>query len=232
MPFCPACGVEVETPVRECPLCQTPIPDLKLPETEAAYPDTKSLPMVSSGRKRIITWSLISAALLMSFLLSMTTDLLREGEIENSRYVMASTLMAWLVVTNLIFLHGRFVVQVLLLTITVVAYLAGIDLCHKGLYWFLPLGLPIAAMTSLALFWLRFTWKGLRMRKANFWGMVLITVTNFCMGLNLLISAFDDEATLDWSLIVLAALLPLAALLFYIHYVLAKRVDFSKFFHV
>ena len=233
MPYCGQCGVEVENGVKACPLCAFEIPVLaQVAEGEAAYPASRLPIDAPAGRRRRATWLGLSFCILASFLIVLASDLVRNGEITWSRYALSSLGLLWLLASWMLLLFRHVWLVYLCSFASVVGFLALIDVCHEGLFWFLRLGLPIAAMVFAMGGLLHLFARKTRVRGAMLIGVFFLLLIVFCFGLELLLSGFLGAVALSWSFIVLSIAGPLAVFLFYYHARLSPQIDLKRLFHV
>ncbi len=239
MAYCSRCGVEVDEYTDYCPLCEAPIQrfdehgEPRLP----AYPqEDRERPEDRSERTRIrrmIALQIISTVVATPLVVVLATDLLLGRHVTWSGYVVASLVAAW-AYAAVPLLAPRRPGLILLIDVGVTAgYLAALDLFSGALEWFVPLGVPLigaVAVVAVAIWFL-----SVRSRRlgANLAGFIVVGIAVICVITETVVEAYlETSIALDWSLIVAVAILPIAAFTFYLHYVLSKRVDFKRHFHV
>jgi hypothetical protein len=232
MPYCAQCGVEVNNGVDACPLCGFSVPILSGEAVDPSpYPEIRLPADSAPGTRRRLIWQVFTLILAVSFAIVLSSDLVKHEAITWSRYALSALGLVWLCATfALIFFRHAWLVY-LGWFLSMVGFLALVDLGHEGLFWFLPLGLPMAGMAfaSMALMHLLYH-RGLR--GALWWGCIAILLIVLSFGLDLLISGFLGAVSLTWSFIVLSIGGPLAVFLFYYHFRLGRRIDLKRVFHV
>ncbi len=234
MPYCPRCGVEVDTGRETCPLCDTEIP-APVRETgtgESRYPDVDTPGTPSNRQQRVILWSVITALMFIAFLVCLSVNLLLEDSLTWGGYAMSGIGAGWIFLSLLIwfFRNPRVIISGFFLSST--GLLALLDFIDGKHHWFLTLGLPLAGMTTLLVILSVLTGIFLQEKKANLAGFIFLYITIFCIGIDLLISGFIGEVSLSWSFIVMASLLPLAGLLLAYHYLLSRFMNLESYFHL
>jgi hypothetical protein len=113
-----------------------------------------------------------------------------------------------------------------------VGFIALVDVCHEGLFWFLHLGLPISSIIFATAGLLHLLARRAKVRGALLIGLFFVILIIICFGLELLISGFLGNLQLSWSFIVLSIAGPLAVFLFYYHVKLSPQIDLKRLFHV
>ena len=233
MPYCGECGVELDNGVTACPLCSYTVPTIECKEeVEPRYPGLRAPLAAPSGMRRRATWLGFSFCILASFLIVLASDLVRTGEITWSRYALCALGVVWLQASWILLLFRHRWLVYLLSFASTVGFLALIDACHEGLFWFLRLGLPITAMVFCSVGLLHLLGRVTRLRGAMLLGIFFLVTIVFCFGLELLVSGFLGGVDLGWSYIVLAICGPLAVFLFYYHVKLSPQIDLKRLFHV
>ena len=238
MPYCPYCGVEVDMETRKCPLCETDIP--KVPEgmkVSREYPlqehELKYLrrPFTLKERKAVL-W-LVSLILLIPFTVVLVVDLYLNHSVTWSMIAVLALGEIWLIIAVALFQRKFW--NIFLSFFLIIVLLSFLIACFAGaleeyLQWNLPITM-IAALSALgcSIYGRRTREKGLNILGAGFWGVAV-----FCIGLDLLIGFNLQREHLlhGWSLIVSSALLPLGALMMYLHYRFGKTFPLKRYFHV
>ncbi|MFW5785618.1 MAG: DUF6320 domain-containing protein [bacterium] len=239
MPYCSRCGVEVDEYTDFCPLCEAPIQRIDEhgePHLPAYPQEDRERPEDRSERNRIrrmIALQIVTTVLATPLVVVLVTDLLFGRHVTWSGYVVATLAAVW-AYTAIPLLAPRRPMLILALDLAVAAaYLVVLDLFSGALEWFVPLGLPlIGAVTVVAIaIWIL----SVRARRlgANLAGFIAVGIAGICVITETVVEAYLERSIfLDWSLIVAVAVLPIAAFMFYVHYVLSKRIDLKRHFHI
>lgn len=229
MPYCPKCGVEVES--NRCPLCDHLIKqDIHtIPFSHAVEIEKKKIFFSNREKKRIFHASTIFFAILVSSI-CITVDLLFDSKISWSAYPTIAVSSIALITSASIYVNGVFKGITILLLNLLMLFLLDIQIPVKN--FFLMISLPISFMTSILSFGIYITIKKSKKRGMNIPGYILIGLTIMNIFIDLLVQNFiHGIPKLTWSLITTVSLIPISLFLLYIHYVLSKKIDFSKIFH-
>lgn len=153
MSYCVNCGVELAEGERVCPLCQTEVVNPKKPWTEPSVrPYPRQVEVIVHHVDRQFAAALLGLELLIPILVTLLCDLLPDGRVSWSAYVLGAVAMVMIWV--LIPLAARRYHWLLFLSLdglSAACFLGAI--CHvAGGHWFWPLALPLtAAVTALLL---------------------------------------------------------------------------------
>lgn len=141
--YCVNCGVKLADTEQICPLCQTPVfhPDIRRQEADPLYPkDQLPVPQVTSRGAQIMA----TAVFLLPMLICSQCDLLIQGRITWSGYVIGGLLCAYTVFV----LPGWFRRPNPVVFCPVAFLAAGLFLCYINLVtggdWFLSFAFPVA----------------------------------------------------------------------------------------
>lgn len=236
MSVCVRCGVDIGAE-RICPLCMTPAGEGL---TEAAgrlgpgftAPSERAGASPAALKRRLLAAEMISFSLCLAAATVALADLALGGGLSWSLYTLAALGAVWLLSCPLL-LAKRVRTGAAAAAVAPPALLLAIDLIAAGRPWFLALGLPIALAVELGAGLASFAAIRSRRRGLNVFAYGLIAAA--------LISSVVDGAVsywmtgvlrLGWSVIVLLALLPVSAFLFYAHYRLASSATLKRFFHL
>jgi hypothetical protein len=234
MPYCPDCAVEVDDSVEVCPLCgaavqQTPV----LP--------VRGLPRLMDGPVRIVLpwqklrgriFAVLTCVLIMPLVIVCLIDML-DSRVTWSLYVIIPLACAWLYSALWLYKIRRPIQFLLGQLVVTSGLLLGLDWCHGGVNWFVSLAGPAIAAWSLWSVPMAWLLANHKVGWANGTGWCLMGITGFCLALDMLISEYTANAPVpSWSLIVLICLLPVTALLLYVHHRVRKHVNLAKWFHV
>lgn len=238
MPYCPYCGVEVDIETVECPLCGTGIPRVtEGMKPVADYPrrdhELKYDRRPYTRKERLVVLWLVSLVLLIPLTVVLVVDLFLNRAITWSVFPMLVLGSVWLMTATALFQRSFWKLFSSLVLISI-ALCFGIGIFLGSLTQFIHWQLPIiliAVVPALACFvyGCKTRQKGLNIFGAALWG-----VAAFCVGLDMLIGINGQREGLlhGWSVIVSSALLPLGALMMYIHYRFGKTFPLKRYFHV
>jgi hypothetical protein len=97
----------------------------------------------------------------------------------------------------------------------------------------LSMGIPILFFAALISHGVLYFSLRTSRRGSNIAGFILIGIGLFCGLTDILLSyQLLGSFYMNWSLIVMAAILPVTAMLLYLHYRKKKKTKFSKYFHI
>lgn len=232
MAKCPECKVIFEhTDV--CPLCGSPASE-NISSGGTPYPGNEKGPSANSNSPgfRLNLWGAVSILSLAPLLLTVSIDIIFTKSLSWSVYPAVVLLCLWLYGTSIFFFKRMALFLVLSTFLITCLMLFFIDLFSDGLSWFFPLALPL--VFSL---YANFSWAFFIIRKAKRIGFNLVAFIFFviiavCLCTDFIINLyFQAEFLFSWSIVILAALLPVGGFFIYLHYILKKSLDFKKIFH-
>ncbi|MEA2069986.1 MAG: DUF6320 domain-containing protein, partial [Asgard group archaeon] len=150
--YCSRCGVEVELGVKECPLCQTPIPKLsdEPPIFTKKYPDKPAKfdrsPRRTPKQKRILAWEIVSASLLLPLIITLLTNIIINQTVSWALYPLISIVLAWLLTTIPLLFPDKPSIIIAGEVTSIMLFLLLLDLIPDlEVDWYLRLALPILA---------------------------------------------------------------------------------------
>ena len=249
MPYCSKCGVEVDEGVKNCPLCNLPIQyfteetkkpgkqmypertDQQLkgktyPDEEIKQPGKRTLTL---KEKRIRAWEIISAFLMIPFLIVTFTDLIINATISWARFPMIALLMTWMLCTFPLVFTKRPVIMIIGIAFALISFLVLVDYFDNWNFdWIYQLALPILALVlflsvGVVILSLKVKTKGM-----NIAAFILFAVGLLNLGLDLIImSTIQGKITVTWSLFVLVPTFIIGGFLLYMHYRFTKDTDFK-----
>ena len=231
MSYCVHCGVELADSERRCPLCGTEVLNPRAPWREPAerpYPSSLETVMRRIDRRYVAL--LIGVFLLIPVCVSLLCNLLTQHAVTWSGYVAGACALLYIwCALPLFFAAPRW------------PLLLGADFAAAALYllliermtggrWFLPLGLPIAAIAAaavigLAVFFRRRAGRPLLVRTAA----VLAAGGLACLLLEVCVDLYADGAVrFSWSPYALTPCLVLAAALLTLEHRKAFKEELRK----
>jgi hypothetical protein len=240
MPYCSRCGVEVDTHIKECPLCHTPIQQLDKEEPLTSFKEKYPAPevekqknLLTSRQKRMIALEIISVVLLIPFLVLVSVDLLYNVKLTWSLYPLSAIVLAWLLSAFPLIFGKRWIFITIGEVLSIVGFLAALDLFDGRLEWFNVLALPLISITIFVISIVSFLSVKAKHRGTNIAAFIILGIGVICVGFDLIISAYYQQAyLLSWSIIVFLPCLVLGLFLLYVHYRLYQFFDFKKIFRI
>ncbi len=229
--ICPNCGVILDGGLDMCPLCQSEQDEKKYGKNKEMYPG--DILDMSEKQSRIYAWELSAIIGLSANLICIIVDLVINKGIDWSLYAITAITGLWLFITSVTFLNNKPLLLALNMSVITLGMLIIIDTLSPPVNWFIGLGLPVSLsfwlLFALFLFILRYLkWKGF-----NMLAYIFIEVSAMVIIIDIFTDLyFRDKVFIDWSAITAATLVPVAGILFFMHYRMKRGKDLSSFFHV
>lgn len=240
MAYCPKCGVEVDKNVKECPLCNFPIPDIdnmhenteinKFPEARNMYIRT----LETLRNKIFITIFLLS---IISIVILLTIGLIRSSISDYMTgliiFVMAGLIYLFIIMGYIPSLK----IGSSVFAATVILHSFLIDYVDGNIGWSLTYALPIA-ISSYAIFLLTVHFYKKGKHKNHFIFIPVYTAVGVGI-LSLIVESvisinFDGTLKITWSLVVFISLQLFAVIMTGLYNVLPEdmREKLRRVFHV
>ncbi len=241
MKYCSYCSVELDDTMDICPLCFTnasdELTDVREQERESVRasrefpdPDSKNLTPLE---KRKLFWELSVLILVSGIVVTLLIDLLTSKGITWSKYTITICVAFFIDVSllsfwrnrRLIFLGGTFLTQSLLLVL--------FDTYTFNIGWGIKLGIPILAIFYLAIIAFMVIIRITKKHGLNIIGYFFIISGTFTVGIECIIDKyFFGYIVLGWSLFVVVSIVPIALILFFVHFRLKKGRELRRLFHI
>ena len=230
MIICRQCRVELAPWMEVCPLCEVAVAD---GENSKQRRDQKYL--VEDKRnpgflKRICLQ--ITCVLLLSVIMgTLIINLAMVGHVTWSVY----PITICLIVLSYVFLLGlwraKIILQMLSGWIASAAVLMVVDL-YESDDWALKLALPLLSSINLIAMSLVLISRNVKVKGLNIVAILFIGASVLCLICEAILSKyFEDEFRLSWSVVVLACLLPVTAIIIFMHFKMKNNTDLEKIFH-
>lgn len=241
MILCNNCGVELEENMKFCPLCGKHITDVtkedeeyiqfqKTRQKERLLSDFKELTPI---QRRRLFWQLSGMILISGMIVTFIIDLIINKNITWSKYSMSTCLALFLIITLIIFLKRKILVALIGSFITTSVLLVLFDMFNKNIGWATKLGIPLVFSFYLVVFSLIKIVRNLRQRGINLIAYFLVAAGILSLCIEGIISLqVKNQLSFQWSVIAMASVLPVSAILLFIHYRLKKGTDLKRFFHI
>ncbi|WP_028973313.1 DUF6320 domain-containing protein [Spirochaeta cellobiosiphila] len=237
MPYCPRCGVEVESTRSHCPLCSTPIPTLSglIPEDElleAPVEKERMKKRLESKTKRRIAIEILTIFFVPITLLVMAIDLLINHHISWSIYPALSLITVFLLAFfPLVFFNKKFSFAIsYFLTFGGILYVAEYISKHN---WYWNIGLPILVVLTLVIALIVLMTVKSKRKGFNIPAFIFIGISLLNIGIEGILYLNGIKGTQQaWSVIVAAGSLPLVIFFLFVHYRLEKTLKMDQFFHM
>jgi hypothetical protein len=160
-------------------------------------------------------------------------DLLISKGLRWSLFSDISIIAAWIIITLFLFARRRRVVIIPSLAMTILTSLFLIDLIHKGIEWFLPVGLPVTLALFVAVGIITILYEEAHLKGLNIVAAGLIVLSSLSVITEFVLDKYlHGVINMRWSLITSVSILPVALILVFYHYRLKKGNRLDSFFHV
>lgn len=244
MPYCPKCGVQVETQRPTCPLCSFPIPNVEEPKENPIQRDKHLLnryrmKQAENRRRwkeaRVFVYMGIAFSLVVLSLIFGVLDFYFSGKLTWSRYAITSNLTALVSLFFILRFIPAFLPNFLGVGTTVGGFLYLIDRNNGTIDWFWDLGLVICINIMAWLLILRLVIRHTHRRGLNIPAYSLVAIALACISLEIIRDLYQDvNLHLTWSIPVITTLVPMAGILLFLHLLISPRVreKFIRKFHL
>jgi hypothetical protein len=238
MLVCPNCGVELQDSSEFCPLCRTALhPIARRAGMESTYPDTaqdlEPFEGLSPEAKRKIFIEIFSVCSGIACFVVLAIELLISKRIWWSIYPVISVCFVWVMVCIPLILREHPWLVFAIIAPTGLAFVFLIDLLASGLSWFFAIGLPIGLLVEGASVGCVTLSVVSRRKGLNIIAIGLAGLAAICVGIEIVLNLnFTGRFFVSWSAVVATAALPIAGLLFYLHYRITKRASLKKLFRL
>lgn len=232
MLICKQCGVELDSDMNICPLCETSVSGddhdknrIQSVRAEAKVPEGKKylLQRVLLQVLSVILFSGIAATLII--------DLVIHQAVTWSVYSVITCLIAFSYVLLMSLWHTRLVFQLLggLLISTLMLLLLNKWVMSD---WPVRLAIPLLIASNTIAILLTIIIKNVRSKGLNVLALVFVGIAVLCLAIEGIISAyFENTIKVQWSVIVAACLFPVVAVIAFMHLRTRRNADLQKIFH-
>jgi hypothetical protein len=233
MPYCPECGVEVDSNIKNCPLCDIVIPVLKVREQNRDYQKVNPLkfPEPENFNKGYFidlkrkTFFAISSLFMINIFYLLGIQFLRLKIIPVLIFISLILLSLWIY----LFCFFGFVKNRKLLLVIVILnsflFTFLIDFFNKGPGWFIPVFVP---STILGSFIVMITAVIIRQKKKKSFSLLFyisIALSAFLIGIEGITSNYlNNKITFSWSIIMSLEIITFSLLLIFYYLKLPQRV--------
>ncbi|MDT8401229.1 MAG: hypothetical protein RQ743_06010 [Bacteroidales bacterium] len=228
--ICPNCGVILDEGLDLCPLCRSK-PEAEKNEKSELYPS--DILHLSEKKSRIYTWELSAIIAFSANLICIIVDMVIGKGLGWSLYAVTSITGLWLFITSFTYLLKRPALLGTSLLVITLSMLIIFDLLAPPVSWFVEIGLPLSLSFWVLFALFLFILRRVKLRGFNVLAIVFVELSVFCIFIDIFSDlALRDKIFIDWSAIAAATLVPLAGVLFFIHYRMKRGKDLGSFFHV
>ena len=240
MNICNYCGVELDSNMEFCPLCGLPVNEELVSKEEVKPKRTllrdkiileyKSLTL---RQKRKLFWEISGIILGSGILVTLIINFIISKDISWAKYHLAVSLVLFANISIFTFWRHRPVLLFIGSLISTSIFLWLLDLLISNTGWGIRLGIPMLVSFYILLLAVSWFTHISRHRGFNILAIVFIAISLFVICTEIFISQyFHGEFRLSWSIIAGASVIPIAALLLFMHYRLKTGMDLKRFFHI
>ncbi len=235
MQLCKTCGVELDDGMDRCPLCGRSVHDDKEPR-DYAIPvsifNKKTIAPADMHLLQRITWQVTSILLLSAIIATLVIDVGVHKDITWSVYPISICTILFSYASVLALCRTGLVLQLLIGWMISTAVLTGFYYLLPNAAWTLRLAIPILFVTNLMNIILILLIRSVHTKGLNVFALVLVSIAVYCICLEGLISLYTrNQFLIQWSIIVMACLLPITASLLFIHFRIKNNKHLEKIFH-
>lgn len=227
--------------MENCPLCNYSVKES--PESDAGSNDTVSAGMgddfisgyerLSTVQRRKLFWELSGIILFSGIMVTLIIDLVTSKGITWSKYTITACLVLFANFTLLTFWRHRLFILFGGSLMFSSLLLLLLDLYNLKIGWSIKLGIPILLSFYIVVFVLTMLVRSAKRKGLNVLAYFFMAIGIFSLCIEGSISEYLlKEIRLSWSLILLVSMIPIAAILSFIHYRLNKGIELNRFFHI
>ena len=232
MNICINCGVELEDGIFQCPLCgknQDDPADIKAETMN--YPSDIINLHKKETRKHI--WELTGIIAFSGIAVCTIVDLVIGKGIKWSLFADVSIISAWVFLTFIMLKIRNAWILITGLSATTLLMLLMFDLISAKDNWFLPVGLPITLSAAFFVCLAVILYRYAKFKGFNILAIIFLSAAGFCILTEIILDKYmRGKVDVHWSLLAAVSILPIALVLFYVHYRMKKGNKLDSFFHI
>lgn len=241
MNVCNYCGVELDVEMNFCPLCghksNSLVVSSRKDSNKKVHVEPKTVAYnfeeLTQRQQRKVVWELAAFVLVSISVITLIIDLLITKQITWSKYPMTIGLILLIDISLILFLQKQFFLLFSGCFVSTSLLLFLLDLYNNSPYTGLKLGIPIIFFICLVVFLLAILIRKAKQKGINIIAYCLVAAGILCMCIEGIITLHTQyQLKLQWSMIVLVSVLPVSAILLYIHYRLKRVTNLKKAFHI
>jgi hypothetical protein len=220
--------VELEGGIKQCPLCGKNQDDPAEVKAETMnYPSDILNLHKKETRKHI--WELTGIIAFSGIAVCTIVDLVIGEGIKWSLFADVSLISAWLFLTFILLKIRNVWILVTGLSATALLF----DLISPGANWFIPVGLPITLSAVFFACLVIILYRYARFKGFNILAIIFLSAAGFCILTEIILDKYmRGFVDAHWSLLAAVSILPIALVLFYVHYRMKKGNKLDSFFHI
>ena len=238
---CAHCGVELEENMNYCPLCGHPVDKddvpvhepVRIEEEQGPHKRYVSVGQLNRPQRRKLLWEVLSLIVLSGVGGVVLLNLIFNQSVTWSVYplVLGLGLFGYASVFTFWYRKGwRQLMGDMGITFLILFF---VDYTDGMLQWAFPVAFPMLLGSLAVGLVLYFIARRTRYYGFNLMAYIFLALAFLVLLLEGVLSFYNSHALhLDWSIIVLISVIPVDAVLLYIHFRLKKNPDLKKFFHI
>lgn len=238
MPYCPKCGVEISYSVKDCPLCDFPMPNLSdtfESEEDKKFPNPTNIYSSKHEQLKKLIFSILLSISICGIFVAILQNIYFSKTMTWSKYSTVS------IISGIIYLYiilktnlslDKFIISIGSNTFILVFLL---DILDGDLYLSITLGLPCIFLATIFILSLVKLIRISNHPGFNIGAYVIFILTLYFLAVDTLLCLnFKEKLSLTWSIIIAFIGFPLSIALLYIHYKLPEQYKekFRKKFHI
>lgn len=234
MILCKTCGVELESDMQSCPLCNKSTEDENITGMPVNYESPGSArPVKMNRRQKKLIWEIISITILSFVVVTLSINLILNAKISWSEYPVSFFLVIFSYMSIFTFINKKVWIKLIAGFIMSSLFLVMMDAVSGGMIWAFKLGIPLLISGNLIIGALILIINFSKRKGINLIAFSFIALALFLLSIEAIISLFRTNTIhMLWSIIVLAIILPVAFILFFVHFRVSKKRTLEKMFHI
>ncbi|MBM3421607.1 MAG: hypothetical protein FJY11_10800 [Bacteroidetes bacterium] len=224
---CDKCGVLLDERFDICPLCT---PD---ENTEKTSVRTGEVLRAARAEAAKYAWELSGIVCLSGVVITLLLNLLFDGTVSWSLYPVTSIFWVWISLTVIVFIRRWPFMMLMMLLAGTLGMLLLFNLFDSRINWFIPVAMPVTTVLFILAGLVVHISARARYKGFNVLAVSLIAVNILCVSIEVFADLnLTGTVTIRWSAVVSAAILPIAAVLMFLHYRLKRGRRLDSFFHI
>jgi hypothetical protein len=224
---CQNCGIILDEGLTDCPLCGS--------NSEQSNITVNPATILENARKKSLrhTWELLGVVCLSGISASIALNLLFGGKITWSLYPATSIAWVWIAITISIFIRKKPFMVLILIMMNTLGMLLLFNAMDTKVNWFVPVGMPVTIVLFILIGIVAYFSSIARYKGFNILALAILAVNILCLSIEVFLDlTLKGSVSIRWSAVVSAALVPIVAVLMFLHYRLKKGRRLDSFFHI
>jgi len=240
MNYCNNCGVELDINMNYCPLCGLLVGEKKSAEEALKRERTifkdkilSEINNLTSFQKRKLFWEISGIILFSGIIITLIINFIISKNIVWAKYNLVISLSVFANISFFTIWKNRPLLRVLGSFVSTAVLLLLLDLISHNIGWATKLGIPILVSLYVLLMGILWIIRISNQNGFNILAIIFIAIGIFLMCIEVVVSLYlNIEIRLSWSIIAASSMIPVSALLFFVHYRLKTGVDLRRFFNI